>query len=180
MNVFSLEADANNYQNLVLVRDEDWNELTDWFKGQPIGTSWRPIAVRVLRDRSHKDRPPSDFPSLGGTIPVFSKHAIEVLADLLEKNGEILPLECEEGTYFAFNATCVLNALDMEKSEFEYFRSSGRIMRIVRYDFVPEGLVGATIFKLEQVPEGSGVVTFGRYSPGDQSIGLFWVWRGLV
>jgi hypothetical protein len=159
MNVFVLDADANKYQNLVLEHGQDADQLIDWFKGQPIGSSWRSLAVKVLRDQSHRDRPPSDFPSFGGVVPVFSQHAVEALYDLLQRNGEILPLICQEGVYFAFNVTRLVDALDMNASEFKYFKSTGRIMRIVRHEFDAEKLGAESIFKIPQVPEGYVFVT---------------------
>lgn len=146
MNVYILDSDANRYQNLVPVREADW-DVFDAFRGTPIGASWSPVKVEVLVDDLHKNRPPSDFPSLATDVPVFSQRAAEALGDLLEGNGELLPLDCDEGVYYAYNVTHVVDALDVAQSEFKRFES-GRIMDIVQHVFQPEKLAGLTIFKL--------------------------------
>jgi hypothetical protein len=158
MTVFMLGADANCYENLVLEREQDYEKLLDTFDGTPMSASWRPLRVKVLLDKDHKGRLPSDFPSLDGTIPVFSKRGVEALRDLLEPNGEILPIDCAQGTYFAFNVTRVVDALDVERSELELF-DDGEIMNVARYELKAEKLNDAAIFKLPQVakcfPAGS-------------------------
>lgn len=159
MNVYLLAADANHYQNLALAREENWQRLLDWFDGNPIGSSWRPVAVHVLRDdRANRDLPPSDFPALSAGIPVFSGRALRALEDLLGENGEILPLTSEDGNYSAYNVTRLIDALDEQHSQLKQFRD-GSIMDIVDHQFRPERLVGATVFKLPQVARMQVYVT---------------------
>jgi hypothetical protein len=149
MNVYSLDADSDRYQNLVLLREDDWVRLRDKFEGAPMASTWEPLLVEILRDRVHRNRPRSDFPSLDGVIPVFSERAIAAMRDLLEPRGEILPLRCHEGTYFAYNVTRVIDALDETRSELERF-DDGRVMWIDRPAFFPDRLAGEVIFKIPQ------------------------------
>jgi hypothetical protein len=126
--------------------------------------------VEVLRDDPrYRNRPRTDFPSFGG-VPVFSQRAIEALRDLLEPCGEILPLRCHEGTYFAYNVTRLVDALDEAQSELERF-SSGRIMWIERPVFFPDRLAGEVIFKVPQSPNRTFVT--------DPFVRRIWE-RGLV
>lgn len=101
---------------------------------------------------------PSDFPSSGGIIPVFSQRAVEALADLLLAHGEILPLTCVEGAYFAYNVTRLIDALDLQRSDYHQF-SSGVIFDISRHEFRPDRLRDAVIFKLPQMPGPGEFVT---------------------
>lgn len=156
MNVYILDADANRYQNLVLVDDDEWDELGEWFDGSPIGSAWRPVQVEVLRE--HKKRPPSDFPSLSPIIPVFSERAVESIGPLLKPHGEILPLDCREGVYYAFNTTCVIDALDQEQSQFERFRD-GRVMDIKRHVFDADKIGISAIFLLPYLRRSRVYVT---------------------
>jgi hypothetical protein len=157
MNVYELEADVSHYQHLTLVDMRDLERLRDQFEGTPMAATWRPLHVKVLRDAHHRGRPRSDFPSFGG-VPVFSARAVVALRDLLEPRGEILPLRCHEGTYFAYNVTRIVDALDEAHSELERF-DDGRIMRIDRPAFFPERLVGEVLFKLPQMLESATYVT---------------------
>src|SRR5260370_19682769 len=72
----------------------------------PMGTIWRPQPVegRVYAF--------NDYPCVNLTIPAFSRRAVDVLRDLLEPNGELLPLVSSVGEYYAFNTTKVADILD--------------------------------------------------------------------
>ena len=162
MKVYILRADSNRYQTLVPVRADTWQEELARFDGTPFGTSWSPVDVQVSHeDEKNKDLLPSDFPSLIPYIPVFSRRAIEVLGDLLQGNGEILPLNCTEGVYFAFNVTRIVDALDTSRSQLKLFQSTGRIMRVIRYEFLTDKLSSFTIFKLPQFDKSEVFVTDG-------------------
>jgi hypothetical protein len=103
--------------------------------------------------------PPSDFPHLAVSVPVFSLRALNVLWGMLEENGEIFPLSCTEGEYYAFHVTSFIDALDESHSEVERFESSGRIMQVLTYVFFGDRLTGATIFKTPQFPRSEVYVT---------------------
>ncbi len=54
-----------------------------------------------------------------GIIPTFSKKAIDILGeDFIFKNGELLPVECEDGNiYYVMNVLKYLDILDLEKTQ---------------------------------------------------------------
>lgn len=159
MNVYIPYSDADRFESFVIVDDEEHTRLLNQFDGTPMAQSWSPVRITVLREGpGEEDLPPSDFPALG-RIPVFSARAADALAGLLEGRGELLPLDYDDGEYYAFNVTRLSDALDETRSELEYFESSGRIMDIARYEFIPERLVTETIFKLPQIPEMYEYVT---------------------
>lgn len=159
MNIYKLKSDFERYQGLRKLKEEDRKKLLDyrldhrWFRGAAIGDQWWPIAMGL--NEGDEDLPSGDFPWC--SFPAFSKRAVEALRNLLEPNGEILPLICEFGDYYAFNTTSVVDALDEERSELKRFKSSGRISEILRYEFYPEKLQGLSIFKLRQFPAGDYV-----------------------
>jgi hypothetical protein len=152
MKIYQLGTDANRYQNLVLANGDDW-EVFDRFTGQPQADGWVPVAVEVLRDdEQNRSLPAGDFPALASHVPVFSRKAAECLFSLLETHGELLPLQCSEGDYCAFNVTRILDALDIAHSEVLRF-DDGELMQIVRPAFRPDEIRGVPIFKLVEVPE---------------------------
>ena len=89
--------------------------------------------------------------ALLGTVPVFSATAVDALLDLLEKNGELLPVRYSRKEYMAYNVTRVIDALDERQSTILRF-TTGRIMSITKYAFDPELLINAPIFKIPQLP----------------------------
>ena len=159
MNVFKLYPDCNRYQNLVFSSKEDWAILRE-FDGRNLLPSWTEPVVEVLRDKKfNQNLPPSDFPTLAPGVPVFSLRAVKALKDILQKNGEIVPLSCSEGEYYAFNVTTFIDALDESNSVVERFESSGRIMQLNKYVFLGDRLGGAAIFRIPQFPRAEVYVT---------------------
>ncbi len=150
--VFQLRAASDDYQNLVLQDEEDWEQLEAWLNEERTGSSLTTIAAEVLTDHDqNRSLPPSDFPHLSPRLPIFSEKAIESLQRLLQGNGEILPIVCPEDRYFAFKVTRHLDALNEEDSRLDRFKTSGRIKRIRRYAFFREMLVGEAIFRIPQL-----------------------------
>ena len=64
-------------------------------------------------------------------------------------NAEILPLDCEDGDFFAINVVNVLDCIDYEKSKYKTFRDGKRIMRFIKYAFCEEKLDGVNLFKIK-------------------------------
>jgi len=157
MNVFELKADANHYEVLALADEKDWNKVLERL-GEPMCPMWSPLKVEILRDDEHKDRLPSDFPSLGGVLPVFSRRAVEALKDVLTANGEILPLDCPEGDYLAYNTRKIVDALDEGRSALKRFKDGG-VMHVVHYEFHPSRLDEVSIFKIPQTVRSRTYVT---------------------
>jgi hypothetical protein len=150
MRVFILKADANRYESLLPSDRSNSLDVFQRFDGTPMGSSWVPWTVELARPNGYEDLPIGDFPSMATNVPVFSERAVASLESLLLERGELLPLVCKEGSYFAYNITTVLDALDIEKSSVIRFKS-GRIMDITRHEFFP-AKVTSSIFKLPQVP----------------------------
>jgi hypothetical protein len=154
------------YQEMLLADDENTNKLLEfmnqgWFEGNPIGDAW--IQVRVVTDDDTKIFPVGDCPFVPGfyVVPILSAKAVEALRDLLEENGELLPLICDEGTYYVFNTTTVIDALDEQRSGFTplqeidpdtFWDSAPDDMRATRFEFFPEKIDNLSIFR---IPFGS-------------------------
>ena len=89
----------------------------------------------------------SDSPWLGSHALIFNNHAISGLKTLLEKYGELLPINCSEESLMLYNPLHVINALDEQNSSILRF-TNGRIMRVNRYEFVAASIQNIDIFKL--------------------------------
>ncbi len=110
---------------------------------------WTP---RLVKGRV---RPYNDYPCCTMYIPAFSQKAVDALRDMLEPNGELLPLVSTVGSYYAYNVTTVADVLDHDRSEVKWFETAKRkviAMSIDRYEFHPEKLEGLSIFRIVEEP----------------------------
>ena len=126
----------------------------------PLDT-WVPLPV--MRDYSVKDnmtKPLGDRVGIDAYVDpmVLSRHALDVLLPHIGDLGQVLPLEFEEAEYSFFNVTNVVDALDEEASELDYFPDGG-IYRVLRYVFKPEAVRDQWLFKIPQRKSGPVLVT---------------------
>lgn len=146
--LYVLRADPDRYQSLCCTNEDAWDELLDMFDGRPMKAKWQPSEVELLRESDSDTRLlTGDFPSWGGIIPVFSQKAISALGCFLDKSGEVLPLRCQSGIYFAYNCTTNVDGLDLEHSKVMRM-PSGMIFKIHEYAFDRDKIDGLDIFKL--------------------------------
>jgi hypothetical protein len=113
----------------------------------PVGSGWRAPQVSFIRQ--HEDgiaRQYSDCPWCLHTVLVIRDRALCSLLPVLERYGEILPLQCEEPVSL-FNATTIVDALDEERSTIARF-TDGEVLAIEHHVFRPDAIGNAEIFKL--------------------------------
>jgi len=146
MKVYTLRADVGKYRGLYYKNADDVVDFNRRFDGNPMKKNWRGQEKFAFIPRR---LPKGDTPGLSTHIPVFNSKAVKVLADLLQSNGEFLPITCDGKDFFVFNVTRVIDALDEANCELKLF-SDGGIMDIVRYAFFYEKLAGVNIFKIPQ------------------------------
>jgi hypothetical protein len=74
--------------------------------------------------------------------------AADALHDILDANGEVLPLSTDDGVeLFVLNAR-VIDALDEANSSLMKFPGTNRIMRIKKVAFVASTIEGVDLFRL--------------------------------
>lgn len=121
----------------------DFNPDIDEFRRNPrtwqvprMARCWTPQPV-IGRVRSF-----NDYPTVGGSVPAFSRRAVDALRDLLEPNGELLPLVSDVGEYYAYNVITVADILDQERSKLQ-------LMSLLDvYECLPDKMHGLAIFRL--------------------------------
>jgi len=151
MDVYSLHVDirSGKFQSLSLVNFERDMKMSHLFKGQSLRESWEPIQVRLIKD------PRARLGHLvyleGETCPVlvFTSEGVEKLRDLLESCGELLPLASDDGEFFAYTVTAVIDALDGDASKLRRF-SDGAISQLNRPAF-KANLIDKPIFMIPQI-----------------------------
>jgi hypothetical protein len=132
------------------------------FEGRPIASSWKPVPMKRLKDFGDGlPVQPVDFPSCtGGNHLPMTDRAKKKIGYCLERYGEFLPFTCDEGKFWTFHVTHVVDALDENASD--VLRSSedpSRILVINRHVFRPERLTADWMFKLPQPRGGPAYVT---------------------
>lgn len=132
--------------------------LRSGFHGTEMRETWAPPHVRrvVLSERGMALQD-LDVSALYHW-PAIKASALDKAGEFLLRFGELLPLLCDEGEYYAYNVTNLVDALNQEESEIHKF-SSGRWMDVRRGVFLCERVGGAQIFKLPQTPAGPVYVT---------------------
>lgn len=146
MKIWILDCDVNKYENLMWEKKLNIEEVQS-FDGRKKINDWNPIKVKRMYDREF-----SNTPGFSAHIPVFDEKALSSLRDLIEDNAEVLPLDCEEGDFYAINVTNVLDCIDYDKSQYKTFRDGKRIMRFTKYVFNPEKVTSQNLFKISDEP----------------------------
>ena len=115
------------------------------FDGQSHIADWKVLEVIAVEPENQ-----GDLSSLWrDNIPVFSAHALSILAPLIEGQAEILPLEADTGEFFAINCTVVLDCIDFNQSEVVYYKS-GPIRKIKNLVLEPNCIDGLNIFRFKR------------------------------
>lgn len=141
-------ADDPRFEGFGFVNEEsilefDFDDVDRDFTVSRLKPTWTPqhVAGRV--------REFNDYPCIALVIPAFSRRAVDALRDLLEPNGELLPLISDVGEYYAYNITTVSDILDEQRSLLTGVGSSiGMNPNKERYECFPEKMDGLSIFRL--------------------------------
>jgi len=158
MNLYQLGAECEKYSWIMLEPEGQWTGLLDHFAGQNMADAWTPVTIALIRERSFRRESIGDFPTLNGAIPVFSARAADSLGDILARHGELLPTRGLSPTYYLYNTTTFVDALDEERSDIRRYQS-GRVMHLKTVVFGRDRLLWPSVFKLPQMPKGHTYVT---------------------
>ena len=81
---------------------------------------------------------------LSGAALVLSIRACEILRELITEFGELLPVSCDEGTFYIFNCRTLVNA---DSNQSEHILESGNVIGVMRLGFDAKDVSNAVIFK---------------------------------
>lgn len=144
---------GSHFEWVLPVHDAD-HEVLWRLDGTARRASWRPMPVtRLLDDDEGRPRAQADLPWLGGHVLVLHERAAGLLAPLLDRYGELLPLSCPNADLWLFNVLTVVDALDEENSEIVRFDDGG-ILDVQRYAFRADPAQGLALFKVPQLLRG--------------------------
>lgn len=98
----------------------------------------------------------NDFPDVDLSVPAFSRRAVEALRDLLEPNGELLPLD-SVGAYCAYNLLTVADVLDRRNSAIKYLSDGITALWDIQHEFIVDAVESLVIFRIPEKPNVSYV-----------------------
>jgi hypothetical protein len=132
------------------------NIYSDFRNFDPNDKAWQPPLLKPLwkaREVVGNVRPENDYPTVA-EVPAFSRRAVDALRDLLEPNGEILPLKTAPGVgeYFAYHVTTIADVLDNERSVVRRFEGKYVAIEISHHEFMAHKLVHLSIFRIPEKP----------------------------
>lgn len=118
------------------------------WKQNCLSESWKPPRV-VGRVGSY-----NDFPGIDMVLPAFSRRACYTLRNMLEPNGELLPVKSEVGEYFFYNITTIVDgALDLKTSKCTFWCDPPTTAVDIEYfAFHREKIEGLSIFRICERP----------------------------
>jgi hypothetical protein len=95
----------------------------------------------------------NDYPCISLLLPAFSQRACDALRDMLEPNGELLPLRSTVGVpYYFYNITTVVDALDAGGSDCFWFEEPIKAGQIDYFSFRRDKLKNLSIFRIYEYP----------------------------
>lgn len=167
MKIWKMLSDANNYDNFNMCDEKEWHRFQEYkFDGRTLKEIWKPFKVKEIEEMKT-----GDLPCLSGSLPVFSKKAVKCLSDFFKDNGEILPILYDKGEYYIINITNIKDCVDYNKSDVKRFKSSGKVMRFIKYTFIPERVMDEHIFKIDGYSHGCVFVS-DKFKNAVESSGL--------
>jgi len=119
----------------------DWRAKYQTWQPKLLQANWKiPEVVGNVRTFN-------DYPCINMSRPAFSQRAVDLLRDILEPNGELLPVRHKCGTYYFYNCTQMTNCVDLSQSDTRKI-AGGIITTTDKLTFIDELLEDLTIFKV--------------------------------
>jgi len=140
---------ALDRENLSRTECRHYADLMCFRTCEPLGEDWVSPPMLIRRDRYDDAQLPElcDFPiPYDSHALVMGEKAMVCLSSFLRPFGELLPLESNEGRYWILNVTRVVDALDLEMSE--WLPVEGAAPILWRPAFKQEVLKNEAVFRL--------------------------------
>lgn len=153
---YRLNDNLEEYRNYIISEESKSNFSKEFYMDVFDGRSFKDgykTCEFVMTVKEEKDYPLADI--WFGSIPVCSKRAKEVIESISDESEvEFLPCKLEgvEEQYYIFNILGSEDCVDYEKSKFQRFSSSGRIMFFEHIEFNQE--VNRHFFRIEDLKRG--------------------------
>ncbi len=145
MKIYRLRTDVNKFQSFFLEKEDalSLDELS--FNGSHRLETWNDPGFYVMHPKLIKGNF-LGFGDASGALTVDTK-ALQVLEDLFEMSGELLPFTYKGAAFQVVNVTNVIDVLDEERTQWFYEKGSSPVER---YVFHENRLTETPLFKIPQ------------------------------
>lgn len=140
-----------------------------WFDGTPKGDWFQPeeLFIKDLR------KPITNFYYMSDSL-VFDEKVVDLMRDLLEKAGEIFPIQVDGvGQLYTLNPTVSIDALDKDNYEPRVSRGTGRQYGIKKYAFLPEVFGESSLFMLSTTGPRLIFAVSGHQEENNEVVGRY-------
>jgi hypothetical protein len=120
----------------------DWRTNSLTWDSKLLKPSWR------IPEVAGNVRLFNDYPCINLSYPAFSQRAADLLREILEANGELLPVRHAVGIYYFFNCTRLATVIDTSKSA----KTASGLVDIGNLVFMDDKLMDLGIFKDRSIP----------------------------
>jgi hypothetical protein len=143
--IFELVAGDDEHMMFLPVDKTDFNRGVYAGDGAARVHNWYPPSVRLQSDPFNKGKQLPDIGHVAVGSIVLSQESANLLKESLEPFGELLPIDAEGTTYYLYNVTTIIDALDPDKT---IRRRSGLVKKPV-FDNgkIPDGI---RVFKIPE------------------------------
>jgi len=159
--VFKIRVEANKCQWIIPDDEEFTKQGNLRFDGSLKLNNWNPPKFYIQKPTQEK----SNFFIINVGTLAFDQSVMDnpMMAMFFEKAGEILPIELETGEpLYLLNTTEIINALDIERSEYRVNPRTGAKVKLVKHVFKPDRFTQSSIFKIPETKTGE-VLTFDSH-----------------
>lgn len=148
--IWSFSIDNFNYSDYELAKSADRDFFKEIcipkiMKGEPVGELWKPLIFLEKTQKQH-----TDFAFIENIGIAMSQKAVDALSPFIRNTTEILPLKTlPDNPFFFVNALNPLDALDEEKSIFEYSVVTKTKIGVEKFVFDSEKIENKHFFKIK-------------------------------
>ncbi|WP_379135730.1 imm11 family protein [Paenibacillus sp. sgz500958] len=155
MKVYEFSEDFSTTMTLAAVDKKKYpgHPLFPRFKGISKIEGWWPIKLETLHRNTH-----TDFPYFTSGKPLVSEKVKSILEPYIKDEVEFLPLDHDEINLFLMNVTNILDCVDWERSDAEWFEKYFMRFKKLRFDFTKIPL-NTYIFKIKETAGSTVFVT---------------------
>lgn len=151
MRIYQYRVNLDRFKMLACAEEDLMYLLSLRMDGTSLNERWTPF--KVWWDPAIGG-PAPDFPHF--PYPVVSGRVRELMGEELSQSGELLRLYSDDGEFYFYNVTSVLDCLDEQRSSGERF-PDGRYMFLRRHVFKPAAIQGHSVFTIPQMANGKDV-----------------------
>ena len=164
MKVFRIRLNSNKYQSFLPVDDKVWQSELLTMDCQEKQQDWTAPSVYIDNPKLIKG---NFFDFCSGAFVVDSI-AHDVLQEVLEWAGEILPLPHKDELFHLVNVRECVNCLDELNTKWVIGKTTGAKIRIEQYEFLANRFSESTLFKIPETAKGEMLTVTGIKDPEDE------------